>query len=128
MRYLDDDYISSALNRGKSVEQFLGKSPENPAYIRHVELRPKHDAIELWIYDLEDIGSEDFLDFYDFPILNEDDDEAPVATFEDTEAALSFAQEKVGAQKTRWTNALIGQSEYLDYIRADRPDRWPLER
>lgn len=44
MRYLNDDQISSALNRSKPVEQFLGKSPENPAYIRHLELRPKRGA------------------------------------------------------------------------------------
>jgi hypothetical protein len=90
-------------------------------------LRPTRGVIELWVYDAEDIGDEEFLDLYDFPTLTDEDDEGPVATFDDVEAALALAQEKIGADRTRWTNALIGQSEYLDYIRAGRPDRWPLE-
>lgn len=126
MRYLSADHISNALKRGSSVEQFLGRSPNNPDYIRHIELRPSNGSVELWVYDAEDIGSEDWLDLYDFPCLDPNGSETPTATFQDAHSAIVFASEGLLADVNRWTNQFISQDEYLDYIRAGRPIRWPV--
>lgn len=72
MRYLSLIDLAATLRRSRSVEQFLGKSPVDAAYIRHVELRPANDCIEVWVYDVEDVGSEDYLDLYDFACFEPD--------------------------------------------------------
>lgn len=107
------------------MEQFLGRSGEDSACIRHVVLRPCAGAIQIWVYDVEDIGSEEYLDLYDFPYLEPDGPEAPVATCADPQDALAHAQAALGADPGRWVNEGLAQSEYLDYIRAGRPRKWP---
>lgn len=70
MRHLLSIDISATLRRSKPVEQFLGRRPVDPTYIRHIELRPANDSIELWIHGVEDVGSEGYFDLYDFPHSN----------------------------------------------------------
>ncbi|MCC8527279.1 hypothetical protein P2C08_09820 [Xanthomonas perforans] len=72
MRHLLPIDIPATLRRSTSVEQFLGKSPVDAAYVRHVELRPANDCIEVWMYDVEDIGSEDSSDLHDFAYFEPD--------------------------------------------------------
>lgn len=126
MRHLLEIDIPAAFRRGKSVEQFLGHSPVDPAYIRHVELRPKDSSVEVWVYDVEDVGSEEYSDFHDFPYLEPDGPDNPVATFQDAKAAIQYASSSLAADPERWVNLDVGESEYLDYIRAGRPTGWPV--
>ncbi|XTQ94035.1 hypothetical protein ACQR5W_19640 [Xanthomonas sacchari] len=125
MRYLAAIDIPAAFRRGKSVEQFLGRSDQGKQCIRHLELRPCKGVIQIWVHDVEDIGSELYLDLYDFPCLEPDGPEAPVATFADPQGALAYAHAALAADTGRWVNAGVVQSEYLDYIRAGRPAKWP---
>ena len=125
MRHLPATDIQSTLRRGKSVEQFMGRSPANPNYIRHIELRPSSDLVEVWVYDVEDQGSEEWLDLYDFNELEKGEADLPAAAFEDADAAIAHAQEALSANPSRWVNLGIAQSEYLDYIRSGRPNGWP---
>jgi hypothetical protein len=126
MRHLALIDVSSALRRGRSVEQFLGQSPASTGFVRHVELRPSGADIELWIYDVEDIGSEDYSDLYGFPYLEQDGSHSPVATFRDSFAAIEHARQELSASPSRWVNLGVAESEYLDYIRAGRPSGWPV--
>jgi hypothetical protein len=82
--------------------------------------------IEIWVYDVEDIGSEEYLDLYDFPYLQPDGPYGPVAIFPEPQAAVAYASTLLAADPSRWVNLGIAQSEYLDYIRAGRPSRWPV--
>ena len=126
MRHLLANDIPAAFRRGKSVEQFLGRSPADAGYIRHVELRPSNESIEVWVYDVEDIGSEEYLDLYDFPYLEPDGPDGPVATFPGPQTAVKYASTSLATDHARWVNPGVAQSEYLDYIRAGRPSRWPV--
>ncbi|MCS3748352.1 hypothetical protein FHY18_003985 [Xanthomonas arboricola] len=125
MRHLLPVDIPATLRRNTSVEQFLGKSPVDATYIRHIELRPANDSIEVWIHDVEDIGSQDHSDLYDFMSFDPDGPDAPAAIFADAASAVTYASTSLAADPTRWTNLGIAESEYLDYIRAGRPARWP---
>lgn len=107
------------------MEQFLGRSGQGKGCIRHIELRPCKGAIQIWVHDVEDIGSEHALDLYDFPYLEPDGPEAPVATFADPQVALAYAHAALAADTGRWVNEGVAESEYLDYIRAGRPAEWP---
>lgn len=104
----------------------MGCSPADPACIRHIEICPAGEQVELWVYDVEDVGSEEDSDFYDFPYLEPDGPTAPVATFADTQSAVDFASATLGASPARWVNSGVAESEYLDYIRAGRPPEWPV--
>ena len=126
MRHLLHIDIPASFRRGKSVEQFLGRSPLDAGYIRHVELRPSNGLIEIWCYDVEDIGGEDYLDLYDFPDLEPDGPWVPVAAFPDPQAAVEYASASLATDPARWISLGVAQSEYLDYIRAGRPSRWPV--
>lgn len=123
MRHLLAIDIPASLRRGKSVEQFLGRSPADADCIRYVELRPSNGLIEIWVYDVEDIGGEEYFDLYDFPNLEPDGPDSPVATFKEPQAAVVYASASLTADLTRWVNLGVAQSEYLDYIRAGRPPR-----
>ncbi|NIJ77576.1 hypothetical protein FHT08_002659 [Xanthomonas campestris] len=126
MRYLLPIDLPATLRRNTSVEQFLGKSPVDATYIRHVELRPANDCIEVWMYDVKDVGSEDDSDLYDFAYFEPDGPRAPAAIFADAAAAVTYASTSLAADPTRWTNLGIAESEHLDYLRAGRPSRWPV--
>ncbi|PPU15890.1 hypothetical protein [Xanthomonas arboricola] len=126
MRHLSPIDLAATLRRSRSVEQFLGKSPVDAAYIRHVELRPANNCIEVWMYDVEDVGSEDYSDLYDFACFEPDGPCAPAAIFADAAAAVTYASTFLAADPTRWTNLGIAESEYLDYLRAGGPSRWPV--
>jgi hypothetical protein len=125
-RYLSTSDLPPTLRRGKPVEQFIGGSPADPACIRHIEICPAGEQVELWVYDVEDVGSEEDSDLYDFPYLEPDGPTAPVATFADTQSAVDFASATLGASPARWVNSGVAESEYLDYIRAGRPPEWPV--
>ncbi|MBB4595366.1 hypothetical protein [Xanthomonas cannabis] len=126
MRHLLPIDIPATLRRNKPVEQFLGRSPVDPTYIRHIELRPANDSIELWIHDVEDLGSEGYSDLYDFPHFEPDEQHAPAAVVPDAAAAVAYARTRLAADPDRWTNVGIAESDYLDYIRAGRPSCWPV--
>ncbi|KAB8180908.1 hypothetical protein FKV24_012060 [Lysobacter maris] len=126
MRHLLSIDIFAALQRGRSVEQFLGSSPSGAGHIRHVELRPSGGLIEIWVYDVEDIGDEGHLDLYTFPNVEPDGPSDPAATFPDPQAAVAYASASLAADSNRWVNLGVAQSEYLDYVRAGRPSRWPV--
>jgi len=126
MRHLLTIDVSGSLRRSSSVEQFLGQSPAAPDFLRHVELRPSDGLIEVWVYDVEDIGSEDYLDLYAFPWLEPEGPDGPVVTFQDPQDAIVYASVHFAADPARWVNVGVAQSEYLDYILAGRPSRWPV--
>jgi hypothetical protein len=127
MRHLAKEDIASTLRRGKSVEQFLGRNPEDEtgAQVRWVELRPAKNFIEAWVYDVDDVGDENQSDIYDFPFLDPDGPVAPAASFSDALAAAAYASEHWAAHPDRWVNQGVIADEYLDYIRSGRPAKWP---
>lgn len=126
MRYLLTTDVLGSLRRGKAVEQFLGQSVADPGFLRYLELRPSDGIIEVWVYDVEDVGSEDYLDLYDFPWLEPEGPDGPMGSFEEPQAAIAHASAQLAADPARWVNAGVAQSEYLDYIRAGRPVGWPV--
>jgi hypothetical protein len=124
MRYLDQTSLTSTLNRGKSLEQFLGGVVlAGGTGIRWLELRPVSEGIEVWDFTAPDIGHENNLDFYEF---GSDEDGTLAAIVPSPSEALAFAQEHLGALPFRWLNQFVAQDDYRDFISAGRPSRWPL--
>lgn len=72
MRLLTEAEIKAQLNRGKTVEAFLGNCSDVPEVIGWIELyRTADDDYTLTKFLVEDIGDPDFLDIYAFPEAEE---------------------------------------------------------
>lgn len=123
-RWLTDAEIAAALCRGCSVEQFIGASPAAHGYIRVLRLVTCDAGVELWLNDLEDIGSDAFLDIFEFPTLNADPPSEPVFVVRTTALAVDRAQSLFGANPQRWVNQHVAASDYEGYLRAGRPNPW----
>jgi hypothetical protein len=130
-RYLIPAFIRSALNRGCTVEQFLGgfMDGEEPA-LRWIELRSEVDGeldggVELWVYEVYDQGSEALLDLYDFTPLDGDAGEEPAARADTLDEALALAEARFGAATDRWVHPGVIQDEYGDWLRSRNPSASP---
>jgi hypothetical protein len=124
MRHVLPTFQASTLGRGKELEQFMGGRGDNPdRTIRWIELRPKNGGVEVWDFEVPDLGDIDFTDVYEF---GADDIEAPVATLPNPIDALDFAHRKLGASPDRWVNVTVVGDEYRDYVLAGRPSQWPV--
>lgn len=74
MRYLNELEIKSALNRGKSVEQFLRKKRiDNFDAIEWIEIRSKKHNFQLIYHLVFDEFDEDIESVYDFSYVEPDD-------------------------------------------------------
>ena len=129
VRYLVEDFAVGALNRGRSIEQFLGSAgePDNPG-IRWVEIVPSRSGFKVILHTSRDVGGEHFADLVEFPPLEDSDQETfgqELATVSDPHDALSAAHQRAGAVLDRWVNQGIAGHEYLDYVRAGRPSSRP---
>jgi len=122
MRYLTLNYAQSALNRGKSIEQFIGKvTREGNSGIRFIQITLDSASYQLTTFDVEDIGSEDFLDIYSFPTLIEDEYyDRPSLEFRSLEDAFTAAHSNYSASSDCWTNAGVVQDEYKDFLVQNR--------
>jgi hypothetical protein len=111
MRYLLFDEIANALDRGKSVEQFLGKG-EFPDSISWIEIRPSDDQIELWFFEVEDVGDAAYTDIYSFPDTG-NSNENPAGTMKSFSEAIDRAQQLFKAKPDQWVNQGVIESIYV---------------
>ncbi|ATZ29325.1 hypothetical protein SLAV_37805 [Streptomyces lavendulae subsp. lavendulae] len=126
MRYLVEAFALTALRRGRPIEQFLGAAgpPELPG-IRWAEVRPTADGFVLVVHVAQDIGGENCYDLVGFPSFEQADDEEDfghqIAVVDDPLAAMTIAEERLGAGRDRWVNRGMAGDEYRDYVRTGRP-------
>lgn len=126
MRFLVRAYQESTLRRGYAIEQFLGCTSEgDPTVITMIELRPKDGAFQVWVHEHWDIGDETFIEVAEFPYTDPDGPDGPHATFDSPVGAIEYSEAVLGAIGSRWTNEGVSESEYLDFVRLGRPDKWP---
>jgi hypothetical protein len=50
---------------------------------------------------------------------------APVAYLGDAEDALIYCEKTFRTSDSRWVGEALSEREYLDFVRAGRPDVWP---
>lgn len=120
-RYVSSAFQESTLRRGKSLEQFLGGSlRDGEVKISWLELRPSTQGIEVWRFEVPDVGDVDFTDVYEF---GADDIDQPVAMVSSPAEALLFAHNHLGASPERWVNSTQVGTEYEAFVKAGRPLR-----
>ena len=82
-----------------------------PGSIHWVELRQSDDQIEIWSYEVEDVGDSEYIDLYSFPETGNTTD-APLGVVESAAAAVAFAQSQFAAAPDRWLNQGVIQDLY----------------
>jgi len=121
MRYVTSAFQESTLRRGKPLEQFLGGVfRDGELKISWVELRPKAESIEVWLFEAPDVGNVAFTDVYEF---GGEEQQSPVACLATPAEAFSFAHAQLGASPERWVNSTLVGAEYEAFVRAGRPLR-----
>ncbi|GAB3989787.1 hypothetical protein GCM10029978_115830 [Actinoallomurus acanthiterrae] len=126
MRHLTRAFASGALHRGKEIEQFLGGIKDGDRHgIRWVALAPGRDGITVYLSEVEDVGTDTFLDITEFPPLDPDEETwgKLVAVVTTPEEALDLAERALGARPGRWVNQGVVCSEYHDYRAAGQQCR-----
>ncbi len=113
MRYLQDTEILAVLSRGQSVEQFLGHNLSEGT-VCWLELRSNDSLIDVWVFEVENVGSAEYLDIYSFPEIGTSF-EQPIATLP-FEQALQLCFKEHGAIQDRWVKQGVVQSEYHDSL------------
>lgn len=125
MTYLDQAATFSQLLRNNKLEQFIGAvTLSGMRGVRWLELRPTLRGIELWVFDVQDVGAPGHNDLYSFPPLNESVMPFAVQTFDTSRKAVQYAQEQYAAAPLRW--ALVGQArdDYAEFLAAGRSALW----
>ncbi|MFE2247256.1 hypothetical protein [Streptomyces lavendulae] len=114
MRYLVESLALGALRRGRSV---------------WVEIRPVPEGFVVVLHEDEDIGGEDFCDLHGLPGVEREDGEQnfgrEICVVGEGAEALHLAEQELGAHPDRWCNQGVAGGDYLDYMRAGRPDATP---
>jgi hypothetical protein len=115
-RHLPQNELQFTHDRGKAIEQFLGREFVDGRFrIGWLELRPGIAGAEIWHFEAEDFGGAESMDVYAWIDTGTD---APRAVFATAAAALDFASEAFGASLDHWVNQGVVQDEYRDNISA----------
>lgn len=124
MPFLTAADIDANFRRNKPMQQFRGRTPGSADAVRWLELRPKFNGVELWVFEVDDVGTADHTDVQNFPPLNGSLPSFPVAVLADGKAALDYAAKQFSAAGNCWREPGHMAEEYADFVRARRPDVW----
>lgn len=123
-RYLTLSEAESALNRSHSIECFLGPCERaGQRGIKWLSASRRGDWVRLAIFETADLGSEDFLDLYEFGPLNpalELDEPDEEKMFENFRSLISEVEAMFPSSTARFVNEGIIQDEYSDFIARKR--------
>ncbi|MFV7709982.1 hypothetical protein [Shewanella algae] len=121
-RYLDESEANSAIRRGKSVEIFLGPcEASGESGIRWASASRVESGVELSVFEVQDEGSPEYLDIYEFTPLR--DDLCPGEPTERVNIASvseigAFVRSRYGIAMPGLVNEGVVQDEYKTYIEA----------
>jgi hypothetical protein len=119
-RYLSQSEVQNALNRGKSVECFLGYcSRGGRDGVRWLSLSSNKNTIKICLFETADLGSEDYLDLYEFGPLNEElelEDPDMEIEFSDLSKTYDWLNSNYSSATFRLVNQFVIQEEYHEYI------------
>ncbi|MEU1344513.1 hypothetical protein [Streptomyces sp. NPDC005827] len=123
MRHLTPAFALGALRRGKQIEQFLGATETDGRHgLRWIAISPGRTGVTIYLSDVEDVGTDTFLDITEFPPLDPDEETwgREVAVLPTPEEALHLAEHELAADPQRWVNDGVVCDEYQDFRAARR--------
>ncbi len=123
-RYLTNTEAKANLNRGKSIECFLGGcGNDNQLGIEWFSISKVKDGYLAQIYQTADLGSDEYIDVYSFGPLNEDleyEDADETLNASSFEQIMNLLEKRFKRTNFKLVNQFVVQDEYLDFIRNGR--------
>ena len=118
-RYLTREQLKSNLLLGFAVEQWLSHYREDDyTIIRWLRIDKENDQnYTVAYFECFDEGNEDFLDIYEFSLLNPDEPYGVLTQFNNSDDALSFSTTAYEASNGKYVSTGMIQEEYQDYLR-----------
>lgn len=118
-RYLMEEQLRTNLRLGKSVEQWLGfKKEEDYTTLKWLSIEKKNGNYTVAFIECFDEGSSDFIDIYEFSLLDPDEPEGILNTFISIDDALDFAKSKYNASTNKYVSSGMIQEEYKEYLKS----------
>jgi len=120
MRHLIPSFALAALRRGQQIEQFLGRvERDGQPGLRWIALSPGSSGVTIYLSDVEDVATDNFLDITEFPPLDLEEERwgRKITVLPTPEEALHQAQRDLAAEPQRWVNQGIVCDEYQDFRR-----------
>jgi hypothetical protein len=120
MRHLTREFALGALRRGKQIEQLLGViEVDGVKGLKYVTMTGGREFV-LRVHEVEDVGTENFLDVSEFPPLDHTEyvgEGRECGRYSTAEQAMdsSFT---FGARVDHWVNQGVLGDEYLDLRRS----------
>ena len=123
-RYLTLPEAEAALNRGKSIECFIGSCTRNNEIgIRWLTVSISTAGLSVRLFESADIGDQNFTDVYEFGPLDPDlefEDAKEAVDVPDFPAFVSFIEERFPGASSRLVNQFLVQDEYAEFIARGR--------
>lgn len=119
IQYLTEDQIRTRLRLEKSVEQWLGDVQEDDyTILKWLSIDKENDeSFSVAYFECFDEGNEDFLDIYEFSLVDPDEPFGVIHTFPSIVDALEFATFTYKVSSHKYVPAGMIQEEYKDYIK-----------
>ncbi|MCS3556468.1 MULTISPECIES: hypothetical protein [unclassified Sphingobacterium] len=117
-QYLTEEQIKTNLRLGKSLEQWIGFFEQDDyTILRWLRIdKEKNQVYSVTYFESFDEGNENFLDIYEFSLVDPDEPFGVINTFASTDEAMQFATLKYSASSFKYITAGTIQEEYKDYI------------
>jgi hypothetical protein len=118
MRHLIPSFVLAALQRGRQIEQFLGRvEHDGHQGLRWIALSPGPSGVTIYVSDVEYVGTDNFFDITEFPPLDPEEETwgREIAVLPTPEEALHLAERDLAADPERWVNQGIVCDEYQDF-------------
>lgn len=123
-RYLSLSEAESALNRGKSLECFLGACTRNAKTgVRWLSVVRQGEEMRLSVFESADLGHAEFLDLYEFGPLDperEQDEPDQVLVCKNFEALVAQVEALFPGSSAGFVHEGIVQDEYADFLARGR--------
>ena len=124
MPFLSATDSLAVLRRLQPLQQFRGRVPGSRDSVRWLELHPKFNGIELWVFDVDDVGTVDHVDVATFPPTSGHAPSFPVSIQATARDAMVYAQSQFGALADAWNEPGNLSAVYSQFVRAQRPSTW----
>lgn len=119
MVYLSIEQLKTVLSLGKGVEQWLGyEKKEDYAILKWVSLiKEKEGVFSTSYFECFDEGSEEFVDVYEFSMLDPERPFGIVSEFPSLDQALDFTEIVYNTAIDKFVSKGMIQEEYLRYLK-----------
>jgi len=117
-KYLTEEQLKFNIGYGRAVEQWLGFEEEQESTIlKWLRIdKERNEMFSVTYFESFDEGSHEFLDMYEFSMVDPDEPFGVINTFSSISDALTFASLAYNAAEDKFVSSGMIQEEYRVYL------------